>query len=475
MEEQNKIRQLQLFKPEFGVNPHYYRFLQSELGILWQSIPFESLAQAIEKKALKHGVRIPRWGGMDIRGGLASHVLRAYYNGLSDKKLLAKINLHEVYQWFCFCPLKDGKQIKSKNVLWQWRSFLGTYLDLNSANIVQLQRWGSDLEHPHLRLSDATVYEVKIAYPTSVKLLWESCEWVYNLIPQLGVALGVGTLRPLFKRYADQYGRQVNYDKSRRKTHEQTQRRIRQLLFWLNKGIDLLKPLIVAYEQHSSQQVLSKPLQKAKLKRFETILAVYEQQKQLFEDPKSKIEARIVSLHQPHIRPIVRGKELKKVEFGIKVNMLRIGAINLIEKASFDNFNEGTRFQSTCTAYQEMTGACLQMGADGIYATNANRKFATQNNIATCFKIKGKLPADEDKKNAKIKAIKTLHKIRASHMEGSFGNEKQHYDLMKIKAKTPQTQLATLFCHILTANAMTLIGRINKKNKNKDDPKTRAA
>jgi hypothetical protein len=44
MEERNKIGQLQLFKPEFGVNPHYYRFLHSELGILWRSIPFVALA-----------------------------------------------------------------------------------------------------------------------------------------------------------------------------------------------------------------------------------------------------------------------------------------------------------------------------------------------------------------------------------------------------------------------------------------------
>lgn len=471
MEERNKIVQLQLFRPEFGMKPHYYVFLQSDLGELWRSLPFEGLASSIEKTALKQGAHIPRWGGLSIKGALAIHVLRSYLNGLSDKKLIEQLNLHEVYQWFCFQPLKNGRLIKSKNVLWQWRAFLGTYMDLDSLNVVQLQHWKLGLEHPHLRLSDATVYEVNIAYPTSVKLLWQSCEWVYDLIPRLSVGLGMGTLRHLFKRYADQYDRQRGYDKSRRKTHKQTLGRIRQLLFWLNKGLDILKPLMDTYIKKSAQQIALKPLEKAKIKRFETILTVYNQQKQLFDDPKATIEGRIVSLHQPHIRPIVRGKELKKVEFGPKVNMLRIGPLNLIEKCSFDNFNEGTRFQNTCTAYQEITGACRQIGADGIYATNANRKFATQNQITTCFKIKGKLPADEDKKNEKIKATKTIHKIRASHMEGSFGNEKQHYDLTKIKAKTPKTQLATLFCNILTANARTLISRQKTKIKNKDEPK----
>jgi hypothetical protein len=63
-------------------------------------------------------------------------------------------------------------------------------------------------------------------------------------------------------------------------------------------------------------------------------------------------------------------------------------------------------------------------------------------------------------------------------MEGSFGNEKQHYDLFKIKTKTPETQLAYLFCAILTANAMTLVGREKKRNKqmaNKAKPNARAA
>lgn len=207
---------------------------------------------------------------------------------------------------------------------------------------------------------------------------------------------------------------------------------------------------------------------------------MYDQQKQLFDNPKESIKDRIVSLHQPHIRPIVRGKELKKVEFGPKVHMLRIGGINLIEKFSFDNFNEGTRFEKACTAYEELTGKCHQFGADQIYATNSNRRFATQNHIATCFKVKGKLPADEDKKRDKKKAIKTIHTIRATHMEGSFGNEKQHYDLLKIKTKTPETQLAYLFCAILTANAMTLVGREKKRNKQlakmaKSKPSARAA
>ena len=480
-EEPNKIRQLQLFPIEFGVKPAFHRFLQSDLGQLWQKIPFDTLAQSIAQSAKKQGSHVPQWGWLDIRGALASQVLKSYYNGLSDNKLLEKLNQCEVYQWFCFMHLRDDEQIKDKDLFWRWRVFLGSHMDLDSLNVVQLQAWKGELEHPHLRLSDATAYEVLIAYPSSVKLLWQSCEWIFESIAKISKHLGVGSLKKQYRRYEDQLPRQRAYDKSRRKTHAQTRNRIGQLLFWLNKGLGLLKPLVVLHQQKSEVEIGFQPLKERFIHRLKTIEKVYSQQKQLFDNPKESVKDRIVSLHQPHIRPIVRGKELKKVEFGPKVNMLRIGGINLIEKFSFDNFNEGTRFEKVCIAYEELTGKCQQCGADQIYATNSNRRFATQNHIATCFKVKGKLPADEDKKKDKIKGIKTIHTIRATHMEGSFGNEKKHYDLLKIKTKTPKTQLAYLFCAILTANAMTLVGREKKGNKqnkqmaNKSKPNARAA
>jgi transposase, IS5 family len=479
-EEPNKIRQLQLFGSEIGMTPEIALFMTSELGQLWQKIPFEALADRIQRAAKKQNVAVPQYTGLDLKGGIAAQVLKSYYNGMSDKKLLQLISLNKSHRWFCFSNLSMTTEIKDKNLLWRWREFIGAYLDVDSLNVLQVKAWKGDLEHLHFRLSDATVYEVKIAYPTAVKLLWQSCEWVYELIPTLVKRLGMGSLKEQYRHYKDQVKRQRGYDKSRRKTHQQTQDRKRQLLYWLDKGLGILKPLVEAYQALYVSQALGRlvKLKPTQLKRLKTIEAVYEQQKEHFDQPESKIEQRIVSLQQPHIRPIVRGKEVKKVEFGPKVNMLRIGGINLIEKCAYDNFNEGTRFVNTCTIYQELTGTCQQIGADAIYATNKNRQFATKNDIATCFKFKGKLPADEDKKKEKIKAAQTIHTIRATHMEGSFGNEKEHYDLAKIRAKTIYTQQGSLFCSLLTANAMTLVSRQikhRKKNKAQPPPKARAA
>jgi transposase, IS5 family len=466
-EEPNKIRQWQLFEPEIGLTPESVAFLSSELGELWQKIPFDDIVKRIEESAKKQGVAVPQCKSLSLKGGIAAQVLKSYYNGMSDKKLLGQLNLHKSLRWFCHCQLPMSVKIKDKNVLWRWREFIGRYGDIDSLNICQLKTWKSELEHPHLRLTDATVYEVKIAYPTSVKLLWQACECVYEYIPLLSKRLGMSGNKKDYRHYQDQALRQRRYDKKRRKTHAQTRQRCRQLLYWLDKGLGLLIPLIETYQKAYASRIIASliKLTPRELKRFATISSLYEQQKALFDDPQAKIPNRIVSLQQPHIRPIVRGKELKKVEFGPKVNMLRIGGINLIEKCSFDNFNEGTRFESTCTAYDSLTGQCQQVGADAIYATNKNRRFATQNSIATCFKFKGKLLIDEDKKQEKIKAAKVIHTLRATQMEGSFGNEKEHYGLAKIRAKTPHTQLGSLICSLLTANAMTLLTRQRKKMK----------
>ena len=71
---------------------------------------------------------------------------------------------------------------------------------------------------------------------------------------------------------------------------------------------------------------------------LETITKVYHQQKKHFKsgDSRKNIPNRIVSLPKDYIRPIVRGKENKIVEFGAKCNNILIDCISFIEKLSFN-------------------------------------------------------------------------------------------------------------------------------------------
>ncbi len=93
---------------------------------------------------------------------------------------------------------------------------------------------------------------------------------------------------------------------------------------------------------------------------------------------------------------------------------------------------------------KDIFGACHQIGADAIYATNANRKYCTENKIATSFIAKGNEGKTKEQKS-QMRSI--LGKVRSTVMEGSFGNEKNHYQMNKIKAKTEANEKAWILAY----------------------------
>ena len=82
----------------------------------------------------------------------------------------------------------------------------------------------------------------------------------------------------------------------------------------------------------------------------------------------------------------------------------------------------------------------------------------TNNNIHTCLVRKGKPSKYEDQAR---ELRKQLGKERATVLEGSFGNEKNHYGLKKIKARLEKTERIWILFGIHTANAMKVAKRQN--------------
>ncbi|MCP9769356.1 DDE transposase, partial [Lacihabitans sp. LS3-19] len=218
-------------------------------------------------------------------------------------------------------------------------------------------------------------------------------------------------------------------------------------------GIDAYQNLLDQTKGlHLSEKVAAK---------FKTIRKVYLQQSYLVENKTTSVKDRIVSLSQPHIRPIVRGKENKPVEFGIKAHIMQVGGLNIIEHHSFNAFNETTRLKHAYYKHRLMIGTCTHLAADGIYPTNSNRRFCTTKKLQTNFVAKGKKVTDKN-----IKKVKTILSIeRGTRLEGSFGTEKENYGLRKIKAKTPETQIVWMFFGIFTANVVRLSKRQQKQVK----------
>jgi len=100
------------------------------------------------------------------------------------------------------------------------------------------------------------------------------------------------------------------------------------------------------------------------------------------------------------------------------------------------------------------------VAADSIYANNANRKFCTKYGISTSFVRKGRAAKDEPLR----KVLRSeLSKERATRLEGSFGTQKQHYSLSRIKARNRKTEILWIFFGIHTANAILMIEKIRNK------------
>lgn len=197
-------------------------------------------------------------------------------------------------------------------------------------------------------------------------------------------------------------------------------------------------------------------------RQLQTIIRIYNQQHGKLYGDTTVIKDRIVSLSKPYIRPIVRGKEVKQVEFGAKVNVLQVDGINFIEHLSYDAFNEGTRLQEGIFLQRKLFGKCTHHSADKIYATNANRSYCKQNNIVTNFIPKGRQKILYIEQAAALS--KQLNIQRGTVLKGSFGNEKNHYLLSKIPARNQTTETCWIFFGMLTANASKISRRMKQQS-----------
>ena len=148
-------------------------------------------------------------------------------------------------------------------------------------------------------------------------------------------------------------------------------------------------------------------------------------------------------------------------EYGAKVNNIQIDGISFIEHLSFKAFNEGIRLKDCIRMLQKLMNVRVKrVAADSIYANNANRKFCTKYGISTSFVRKGRAAQDEPLR----KVLRSeLSKERATRLEGSFGTQKQHYSLARIKARNRNTEILWIFFGIHTANAILMIDKIRDR------------
>ena len=141
----------------------------------------------------------------------------------------------------------------------------------------------------------------------------------------------------------------------------------------------------VLYSHQSDRRAIGATLEGLNKKQYKTFLVlteVYRQQQLLFDDNKQSIEHRIVSLSQPHIRPIVRGKAGKSVEFGAKLSASCFEGYVFLDRMSWDSFNESGDLKAQVEAYYRCTGYYPEsVHADRIYRTRENRAWCKEKGI----------------------------------------------------------------------------------------------
>lgn len=433
--------QLHLFEPGPYESVLALNFRDSELGRLHSTIPFRKLAECFQSNTRHRpqGVKAI----FSLEGALGLMFLK-HFTQLSDAKLISRLNTDWHFQMFCGLSPKVDYGIKDKDTVGRWRRFFGRRMNISQLQDRLVQDWGSDLEHTQVSMQDATVYESYIKFPTDVKLLWDCVEWVHTQI--VGLCDRHRLSRPRSK-YKSQKIKQISFSKKRKKSKKEDRRRRSALLYLLSKLLKQLQSLL-----NLGSKVIE-PLKPEVFERIRTIRRVLQQQRYHFEHPEKSIPDRIVSLYKPYLHPIVRGKENKPVEFGAKVHQLQIGGCNFIEHLSFSAFHEGNRLKKAIWLQRSWFGTVRQVGADGIYANNRNRTWCREQGITTSFKPKGRQGKHSEQKKA---MRNTLSNIRSTVLEGSFGNEKNHYMLRKVKARTKETEIAWIFFGVHTANAVKI-------------------
>lgn len=435
---------------EFDFYELYRRtFEHSELGRIRQKLPLHEMAENFGLISKSMRPKIGRKTYFTPEGKVALMILKMY-TGLSSPKLMEQLNGNIHYQLFCDVRIDPTHPLTNYKLLDDVFSELARGLKIQQQQEILASAWKPYMKELDTMYTDATCYESEMRYPTDPKLLWEGIEKSYVIMCSVSARLNVH--RPRTK-YVDVEKANLSYRKQRRHTKVQTRKLTRRLLNLLGK---ILKETRRLERENTGVENLLTTRQKSDL---EIITRMYRQQKNHFEnnDPRESVKDRIVSLSKPYVRPIVRGKEVKSVEFGAKCNNILVDGLSFIEKLSFNAFNEGTRLPHCLKMHRRLFGVdAKKVGGDAGYAGNTNREYCRERGIQTSFVKRGR-PSLVKKENDII--CKELARVRATRMEGSFGTQKEHYGLKRIKARTKQTEILYIFFGIHTANVVQLVRR----------------
>ena len=232
----------------------------------------------------------------------------------------------------------------------------------------------------------------------------------------------------------------------------------KSLLQYLRRNIKQLTEIITDVE--SKGHLVSGKV----LEQFETVKQIYSQQKYMYDNKTHHADNRIVNFFKPYVRPTVRGKTGKDVEFGLKGNLSYVDGYLFLDHYDFESFHEGNLLPDSIEKFADrFSRPASRVSGDQIYGTRENRRYLKQLKengieIRTSMRPLGRPKQDgSDDKNKRWRRKKQRERNR---IEGTFGVTKEHYLLKKVRAKRPETELSWIQMGLLSHNLVTATRRI---------------
>jgi hypothetical protein len=278
---------------------------------------------------------------------------------------------------------------------------------------------------------DATAVPVSIAYPTDINLLNQAREKAEKIVDAVYGNLGEKKPRMYRENAHKDYLKMV---RKKRLTPAKRRSGLRKQLNYLKRDFKYLDSKTLSDKQQVQIEFLNK---------------LYDQQRYMYDHKTHRVPDRIVSLAQPFIRPIVRGKAKAKVEFGPKLDLVNESGVFHIAKYQYDPYNESSTLPLAVEDYKDRHGHYpKQVLADKLYQTRDNRMFCKNLGIKMSGPKLGRPRKDEtiDKK-AEYEADR-----KRTEIERDFSHLKRSFGLGLLRTKLEATQYCEVQIAIMCEN-----------------------
>ena len=271
----------------------------------------------------------------------------------------------------------------------------------------------NNITHKGKLIINASIADQDIRYPTDINLLNQSREISEEIIDALYKS-GTEDKKPRTYRQTARK-EYLAYSKQRCPGKKLRRKTIKKQLQYIKRDLSHIETLLDKQTQPVLHKTLysllktSLPLSKKHRRQYYVIQHIYQQQNELFRENKHSISDRIVSIHMPEVRPMVRGKAGRNIEFGAKLGVgITEDGLSQLDTLSWDAYNESSDLEKHINNYKKRHGHYpKKVLADKIYGTRKNRKMLKEKGIEFGGKALGgpKKQTEENKSEIKKQKI----------------------------------------------------------------------